>query len=243
MSDIILPDWPAPANVQAFTTTRNGPGVSQLPYYRFNLGARCGDDPAAVTRNRAALRTQYGLPGEPLWLHQVHGIDVARDDDGRDEPMADAAVTDRTGSVLAVLTADCLPVLFCNTAGTEVAAAHAGWRGLAAGVLEETVAALRSPATELMAWLGPAAGAARYEIGEEVRQALLRHDAGIEAAFSLTRPGHYLIDMPAIARRRLAAVGVSRVYGGGLCTLADIRFYSHRREQRTGRMASLIWLA
>lgn len=243
MIDVIQPDWPAPANVQAFTTTRNGPGVSQLPYYRFNLGARCGDEPAAVARNRAILRAHYGLPGEPLWLHQVHGIDVARDDGRRDEPMADAAVTDLAGSVLAVLTADCLPVLFCDTAGTEVAAAHAGWRGLAAGVLEETVAAMRSPAAGLMAWLGPAAGAARYEVGEEVRQAFLRHDAGTEAAFTPTRPGHYLVDMPAVARRRLAAVGVTRVYGGGLCTLADIRFYSHRREQRTGRMASLIWRA
>ncbi len=243
MSDLIQPDWPAPANVHAFTTTRNGPGVSPLPYYRFNLGARCGDDADAVRRNRAALRTHYGLPGEPLWLHQVHGIDVVRDDGRRDEPMADASVTAETGSVLAVLTADCLPVLFCNQAGTEVAAAHAGWRGLAAGVLEETVAAMRSPAAELMAWLGPAAGAARYEIGEEVRQAFLRHDAGAESAFTPTRPGHYLIDLPAIARRRLAAVGVSRVYGGEFCTLADIRFYSHRREQRTGRMASLIWLA
>ena len=243
MSDIVQPGWPASANVHAFTTTRNGPGVSQLPYYRFNLGARCGDDADAVRRNRAALRVHYGLPCEPLWLHQVHGIDVVRDDCRRDEPMADASVTAETGAVLAVLTADCLPVLFCDTAGTEVAAAHAGWRGLAAGVLEETVAAMRSPAGELMAWLGPAAGPARYEIGEEVRQAFLRHDAGAESAFTPTRPGHYLIDMPAIARRRLAAVGVSRVYGGELCTLADIRFYSHRREQRTGRMASLIWLA
>lgn len=243
MSDIIQPDWPAPANVHAFTTTRNGPGVSPLPYYRFNLGARCGDDADAVRRNRAALRTHYGLPGEPLWLHQVHGIDVVRDDGRRDEPMADASVTAETGSVLAVLTADCLPVLFCNQAGTEVAAAHAGWRGLAAGVLEETVAAMRSRGADIMAWLGPAAGAARYEIGEDVRQAFLRHDAGSEAAFTPTRPGHYLVDMPAIARRRLAAVGVSRVYGGEFCTLADIRFYSHRREQRTGRMASLIWLA
>ncbi len=243
MSDIIQPDWPAPANVHAFTTTRNGPGVSALPYYRFNLGARCGDDADAVRRNRAVLRSQYGLPGEPLWLHQVHGIDVVRDDGRRDEPMADASVSAESGSVLAVLTADCLPVLFCNQAGTEVAAAHAGWRGLVAGVLEETVAAMRSPAAELMAWLGPAAGPARYEIGEEVRQAFLHHDAGAESAFTPTRPGHYLIDLPAIARRRLAAVGVSRVYDSGLCTLADIRFYSHRREQRTGRMASLIWLA
>lgn len=243
MSAILRPDWPAPANIQAFTTTRLGPGVSELPFYRFNLGARCGDAPAAVRANREALRQQYGLPGEPLWLHQVHGIEVVRDDGTRgSDPLADAAVTTHSASVLAVLTADCLPVLFCNTAGTEVAAAHAGWRGLAAGMLEATVAAMHSAPADLMAWLGPAAGPERYEVGEEVRQAFLDVDAAAASAFTPTRPGHYRIDMPAIARQRLAACGVTQVYGGEHCTLADIRFYSHRREQRTGRMASLIWM-
>lgn len=244
MSDILRPDWPVPANIHAFTTTRLGPGVSELPFYRFNLGARCGDSPAAVRANREALNREYDLPGEPLWLHQVHGIEVVSDDGTRgSDPLADAAVTSHAGSVLAVLTADCLPVLFCNTAGSEVAAAHAGWRGLAAGMLEATVTAMQSSPTELMAWLGPAAGRERYEVGEEVRQAFLAVDAAAASAFTPTRPGHYRIDMPAIARQRLAACGVMQVYGGEHCTLADIRFYSHRREQRTGRMASLIWMA
>ncbi len=243
MSDILRPDWPVPANIHAFTTTRLGPGVSELPFHRFNLGARCGDSPSAVRANREALNREYGLPAEPLWLHQVHGIEVVSDDGTRgSDPLADASVTEIPGSVLAVLTADCLPVLFCNTSGTEVAAAHAGWRGLAAGMLEATVTAMRSPPAELMAWLGPAAGPERYEIGEEVRQAFLAVDAVAASAFTPTRPGHYRIDMQAIARQRLATCGVSRVYGGEHCTLADIRFYSYRREQRTGRMASLIWM-
>ena len=243
MSGVIQPDWPAPAGVRAFTTTRQGPGVSALPFYKFNLGARCGDDPAAVKHNRAALVSAYSLPSEPLWLHQVHGVEVAVDDGARgSDPLADASVTSIPGSVLAVLTADCLPVLFCNAQGSEVAAAHAGWRGLASGMLEATVAAMQSQPEQIMAWLGPAAGASRYEVGEEVRQAFLAEDSRAETAFTATRPGHYLIDMVAIARQRLQSVGVTRVFGGQHCTIGDIRFYSHRREQRTGRMASLIWI-
>jgi len=243
MSGVIHPDWPAPAGVHAFTTTRQGPGFSALPFYKFNLGARCGDDPAAVKQNRAALISAYALPSEPLWLHQVHGVEVAVDDGTRaSDPLADASITSIPGSVLAVLTADCLPVLFCNRQGTEVAAAHAGWRGLASGMLEETVAAMQSEPGDIMAWLGPAAGASRYEVGEEVRQAFLAEDSRAETAFTATRPGHYLIDMVVIARQRLQSAGVTRVFGGQHCTIGDIRFYSHRREQRTGRMASLIWI-
>lgn len=261
MNHRIAADWPAPANIRAFTSTRQGPGVSALPFYKFNLGARCGDDAAHVAQNRAALISHYSLPSEPIWLHQVHGIDVVRIESprpnppplgqggthdvraGEGEPLADASVTETPDTVLAVLTADCLPVLFCNRAGTEIAAAHAGWRGLADGMLEATVAAMQSPSEQIMAWLGPAAGAERYEIGEVVRQAFLQHSAEAASAFTATRPGHYLIDMAAIARQRLRAVGVSHVYGGEHCTISDIRFYSHRREQRTGRMASLIWMA
>jgi hypothetical protein len=244
MSGIIRPDWPAPAGIHAFTTTRQGPGFSALPFYKFNLGSRCGDEPATVRKNRASLVDAYSLPSEPLWLHQVHGIEVAVDDGTRgSDPLADAAVTSLPGSVLSVLTADCLPVLFCNDQGTEVAAAHAGWRGLAAGMLEAAVAAMQSGPEQIMAWLGPAAGASRYEVGEEVRQAFLSADPGAEQAFTVTRPGHYRIDMNAIARRRLQAAGIARVFGGEHCTIGDIRFYSHRREQRTGRMASLIWMA
>lgn len=244
MSDIITPDWPAPDSIRAFTTTRNGPGVSALPFYRFNLGARCGDADEAVRQNRKALVSDYGLPSNPQWLHQVHGTDVARiDNPFQAEPLADASVTSKRQQVLAVLTADCLPVLFCNAAGTEIAAAHAGWRGLAAGVLEETVAAMHSAPETVMAWLGPAAGAERYEIGEEVRQAFLAADAQAVSAFTPTRPGHFLIDLYALARIRLQKTGLASIHGGGFCTLSDIRFYSHRREQRTGRMATVIWMS
>jgi YfiH family protein len=243
MNEQIIPRWPAPESVIAFTTTRQGPGYSELPFYRFNLGGRCGDNPANVVNNRQSLQSSYQLPSAPLWLHQVHGIDVAVDDGSRhDEPMADASVSQLKNSVLAVLTADCLPVLFCNTQGTEIAAAHAGWRGLAAGMLEATVSAMQSTPESIMAWLGPAAGAQRYEVGEDVRQAFIRHDVLAESAFKPTRIGHYLIDMYAIARQRLLSAGVTRIYGGDYCTISDIAFYSHRREQRTGRMASLIWM-
>lgn len=244
MSDSITPDWPAPESIRAFTTTRNGPGISVLPFYRFNLGARCGDADDAVRQNRKALVSDYGLPSDPQWLYQVHGTDVVRfDNPFQEEPLADASVTSKRQQVLAVLTADCLPVLFCNAAGTEIAAAHAGWRGLAAGVLEETVAAMQSAPETVMAWLGPAAGAERYEVGEEVRQAFLSADEQAESAFTPTRPGHFLIDLYALARIRLQKAGVANIHGGGFCTLSDIRFYSHRREQRTGRMATVIWMS
>ena len=243
MSRIIAADWPAAANITAFTTTRQGLGFSALPFYKFNLGSRCGDNATHVLQNRAALVSAYQLPSEPQWLHQVHGVDVLRMGAGEsDEPLADASATDRPNTVLAVLTADCLPVLFCNIEGTEIAAAHAGWRGLANGMLEATVAAMHSKPEQIMVWLGPAAGALRYEIGEDVRQAFLTASAEAESAFTPTRPGHCLIDMFAIARQRLQAVGVTRVYGGEHCTISDTRFYSHRREQRTGRMASVIWM-
>jgi YfiH family protein len=243
MSTHITPSWPAPESIQAFTTTRQGPGFSELPFYKFNLGARCGDSPATVAHNRESLRSHYQLPSEPLWLHQVHGVDVAIDDGNRKEdPMADASTSQLKNSVLAVLTADCLPVLFCNASGTEIAAAHAGWRGLAAGMLEATVSSMQSKPEELMAWLGPAAGADRYEVGEEVRQAFINRDAQASMAFKATRIGHYLIDLYAIARQRLQAVGVVNIYGGDYCTISNTAFYSHRREQRTGRMASLIWM-
>jgi YfiH family protein len=170
----------------------------------------------------------------------VHEV---RAGEGNQEPLADASVTSKRQQVLAVLTADCLPVLFCNAAGTEIAAAHAGWRGLAAGVLEETVTAMQSAPETVMAWLGPAAGAERYEVGEEVRQAFLSADAQAESAFTPTRPGHFLIDLYALARFRLQKAGIASIYGGGFCTLSDIRFYSHRREQRTGRMATVIWMS
>lgn len=241
-------DWPAPAAVRAFTTLRRGLGVSAPPFDELNLGLRAGDSAEAVLRNRALLAEQARLPAPPRWLRQVHGTAVLRFDDRAtaDEPEADAAVTSTPGVVLAILTADCLPVLFCADDGSEVGAAHAGWRGLAAGVLERTVAALRTAPPRLRAWLGPAAGPQRYEIGEEVYRAFVGRDAAAAAAFVPTRPGHWRVDLYALARRRLAAAGLApqRIHGGGLCTIGDPqRFHSHRRDGRGGRMATLVWIA
>ncbi len=262
-------DWPAPPGVHAFTTLRHGVGVSQPPFDSFNLGNRYaadGDEVATVERNRALLVEAAGLPSVPHWLKQVHGVDVVRCDgplpnppphagegDGREahvgggieiampEPIADASVTSTPATVLAILTADCLPVVFAADDGREVAAAHAGWPGLSAGMLEATVAAMRTPAERLLAWIGPAAGPRHYEIGADVRDRFLAQDLRADTAFVATRPGHWRVDLFAIARMRLAHAGVTRVYGGDLCTISDPqRFFSHRRDARTGRMATLV---
>jgi YfiH family protein len=240
----IAPDWPAPARVKAVVSTRLGPGVSLPPFDRFNLGSRCGDEPAAVAANRKALASALDLPARPHWLQQVHGIDVAAvTGDAVDEPRADAAVTRDSGRSLVILTADCLPVLFCSIDGSAIGAAHAGWRGLAAGVLEQTVLAMQAPGASLLAWLGPCIGAPSYEVGEEVRAAFVDLDAASAAAFTATRPGHWLCDLAALAARRLAAMGVGQVFGGGFDTYADPRLYSYRRDGAgSGRFASLIWL-
>ena len=242
----IFPDWPALPPVHAAVTTRLGPGISAPPFERFNLGLRSGDAGDAVGANRSALQQALGLPSPPRWLRQVHGINVAKLGPlaGAEEPQADAAVSHIPGTVLAILTADCLPVLFCAEDGSEIGAAHAGWRGLAAGVLEATLTQLETPAHRLFAWLGPCIGAGSYEVGEEVRDAFVASDIGTAACFAATRPGHWLADLAALARRRLQAAGVQRVHGGGFDTLADARFYSYRRDgARSGRLASLIWLA
>ena len=242
-------DWPAPPGVRALTTTRHGLGMSQVPFDSFNLGIRCGDDAEAVIENRRQLEAAVGLPASPHWLKQVHGVEVVRfltpppASAGEGEVQADAAVTTTPGTVLAILTADCLPVVFAARDGSEVAAAHAGWRGLADGMLEATVAAMKTPADDIVAWLGPAAGPDAYEIGEEVFNAFVSRDARASAAFAPTRPGHWNVDLYALARRRLAAVGVTDVHGGGLCTISDpARFFSHRRDRRSGRMATLAWI-
>ncbi|WP_233841029.1 peptidoglycan editing factor PgeF [Dyella sp. 2HG41-7] len=241
----IFPDWPAPRSVHAAITTRDGPGVSQSPFGRFNLGLRSGEDGAVVHSNRSALRQSLALPAEPRWLKQVHGTVVA--DLGPlpspVEPEADAAVSHLPGTVLAILTADCLPVLFCADDGSVIGAAHAGWRGLAAGVLEETIDDMQRPPGNVLAWLGPCIGGPSYEVGEEVRKAFLHHHPAAESAFTPTRPGHWLCDLALLARQRLEAAGVLRIYGGGFDTRGDARFYSYRREgARSGRFASLIWL-
>ena len=236
-------DWPAPPGVRALTTLRHRLGVSQPPFDDFNLGSRCGDGADAVAENRRQLETALALPSPPRWLRQVHGVGVVRTP-GFDEPDADAAVTSTPGTVLAILTADCLPVVFAARDGSEVAAAHAGWRGLADGMLEATVAAMSTPADGIVAWLGPAAGPDAYEIGIDVFEAFVSRDAGAAAAFAPTRPGHWKVDLYALARRRLAAVGVTDVHGGGLCTISDPqRFFSHRRDGRSGRIATLAWIA
>lgn len=242
--------WPAPPGVHAITTTRHGLGASAPPFDRLNLGLRNGDDGEVVAANRAALANALRLPSRPRWLRQVHGTGIVRFDahDGSNasgEPEADAAVTSVPGIVLAILTADCLPVAFAARDGGEVAAAHAGWRGLCAGVLEATVAAMHTPPDEVVAWLGPAAGPQAYEIDAPVRDAFLARDARAEAAFVPTREGHWRIDLHAIARQRLADAGLDAgaIHGGGLCTISDPeRFFSHRRDARTGRMATLAWM-
>jgi YfiH family protein len=241
----VLPDWPAPAGVRAAVSTRQGPGVSTGAWGRFNLGARSGDVLEAVTANRAAVRSALGLGRDPHWLQQVHGVDVADVDRGDDtpEPRADASVTHHTGEPLAILTADCLPVLFCTTDGQAVAAAHAGWRGLQAGVLEAALHSLQAPPAQVMAWLGPCIGKASYEVGAEVRDAFMTLDAGAAEGFEPTRPGHWLCDLAWLARRRLQAAGIGAVYGGGFDTRTDDRFYSYRRDgAQSGRFASLVWL-
>ena len=245
-------DWPAPPGVRALTTMRRGMGVSRAPFDGFNLGLRNGDDPDAALENRRQLEAALGLPSAPRWLRQVHGTNVfllpasgekvPGADEGQ-EPTADASVTSTPGSVLAILTADCLPAVFAAKDGSEIAVAHAGWRGLVAGVLEATVAAMRTPPSRLVAWLGPAAGPGAYEIGAEVFDAFALCDPRAETAFVPTRPGHWNVDLYALAKRRLADVGVVDVHGGGLCTISDpSRFFSHRRDQRTGRMATLAWI-
>jgi YfiH family protein len=239
MTDFLLPDWPAPANVRALVTTRAG-GDSVGPYASFNLATHVGDDPAAVAANRRRLRRH--LPAEPAWLDQVHGTVCVAAEAGGLPATADASVSFAPGRVCAVLTADCLPVLFCDERGAAVAAAHAGWRGLAAGVLEATVAAMGLPASRLLAWLGPAIGPAAFEVGDEVRAAFVGPDPATATAFVAHGEGKWLCDLYRLARRRLALAGVDRVHGGGLCTHGDPdRFYSYRRDGVTGRMASLVW--
>jgi hypothetical protein len=238
----LTPVWPAPSAVHAAVTTRQG-GVSRGPYASLNPAEHVGDDPEAVAENRRRLRRALNLPGEPVWLEQVHGVRVLDLDTGATDRHADAALTRRQGIVCAVLTADCLPVLLCGRGGGLVAVAHAGWRGLHAGVLEATVEATALPAEQLMAWLGPAIGPEAFEVGPEVRAAFLEADPGAASAFMAGTGDRFLADIYALARRRLSAVGVLDVYGGGLDTFGDAqRFYSYRRDGRTGRMASLIWL-
>ncbi|WP_423821359.1 peptidoglycan editing factor PgeF [Salinisphaera sp. SPP-AMP-43] len=239
--DFLWADWPAPPHIRAGTTLRSG-GFSLAPYDQLNLGTHTGDRMATVRRNRDALRSALALPGEPVWLNQIHGTGVVMADAPASET-ADASVAQQPATVCAVLTADCLPVVFCNLAGSCWAVAHAGWRGLAAGVLEATVGRLPARSDQLMVWLGPAIGPAHFEVGAEVRDAFQAFDPAAEAMFVAGhRPGHYFADIYALARARLQRVGIDRIYGGGQCTVDDSdRFYSYRRGSPTGRMATLVW--
>ncbi|MBW7473109.1 peptidoglycan editing factor PgeF [Marinobacter sp. F4218] len=242
--ELIWPEWPAPTKVRAVCTTRQG-GESLPPWDSLNLGTHVEDDPHHVEANRRRVADRLSLStGAFGWLSQVHGTDVVTLP-AEGVPVADASVTARPGQVCAILTADCLPVLLCNRAGTRVAAAHAGWRGLCNGVLERVVRCFDEPATELMAWLGPAIGSEHFEVGPEVREAFIARNAGAADAFSQqgARPGHFMADIYRLTRQRLESVGVDAIYGNPLCTVSDSnRFYSYRRDGRTGRMATLIWL-
>jgi len=263
----IIPDWPAPPNVKALQTTRHG-GVSIAPYDSLNLGDHIGDTPHAVARNRQLLFPL--MPSEPVWLNQVHGVAVVNADATSCPPQADACIATHPAAVCVVMTADCLPVLLCNDDGSLVGAAHAGWRGLCGGVIERTVRAMDTPPQTLMAWLGPAIGPLAFEVGEEVREAFVAMQPQASAAFTpyhqpvptmgtgvgSTLPSRermparagegvkYLADIYLLARQRLEALGITRIYGGGLCTYSDrMRFFSYRRDGMTGRMGTFIWLA
>ncbi|MGH8146615.1 MAG: peptidoglycan editing factor PgeF [Rhodanobacteraceae bacterium] len=241
----LTPDWPAPPEVRAVVVTRGGPESTQDSPYGFNVGTRCGDAPSAVAANRAFLRDALALPSEPRWLRQVHGTQVALFGAAPcAESVADAAVTRARGVVLAIQTADCMPVLFCADDGSEIAAAHAGWRGLSAGVLEATMVAMHTPRENILAWLGPAIAAKSYEVGDEVREAFLAHDPSSTSAFADTRPGHWLCDLYELARQRLHTAGVMQISGGGLDTFTDTRLHSYRRDgAHSGRMVSLVWIS
>ena len=235
----LVPEWPAPSRVRALQTTRHG-GVSLAPYDTLNLGTHVGDDPLAVAANRNRL--QGLVPSEPVWLEQVHGTAVVSAEAAGCRPVADACVTRRAGAVCVVMTADCLPVLLCDRQGQVVGAAHAGWRGLADGVIEATVAAMGGQPADILAWLGPAIGPDAFEVGAEVREIFMGHDAAAASAFT-PREGKFLADLYLLATQRLHAIGIKQIYGGGFCTYGDAaRFFSYRRDGRTGRMASMIWI-
>ena len=240
--EFLTPKWPAPPPVRAVMTTRRG-GFSTGPYASFNLASHVGDDPRAVAENRRRLHDALSLPSEPQWLDQVHGRRVVN----LSQPVSesgDAAVAFAPGPVAAVLTADCLPVFLASRAGDRVGLAHAGWRGMVMGVIEATVVALATDPAELLAWLGPAIGPAAFEVGGEVRRMFVAMQPEAAADFQPGTGQKYLADLAGLARRRLAACGVTAVYGGDHCTVSDQpRFYSYRRDGQTGRMAALIWLA
>jgi len=237
---LIIPDWPAPINVKSLQTTRAG-GISSPPYDSLNLGDHVGDSPLAVERNRILLNRL--LPSEPVWLEQVHGIRVANADMASCLPQADACIARHRAAVCVVMTADCLPVLLCDTLGSVVGAAHAGWKGLAAGVIEATVQAMDVAPENIMVWLGPAISQNEFEVGDEVRAAFVAIQPQAASAFIPGRNGKWFADLCALARLRLNALGITAIHGGGYCTYREReRFFSYRRDGATGRMGTFIWL-
>lgn len=236
----LVPDWPAPVQVRALQTTRLG-GVSSAPYDSLNLASHVGDAPLAVARNRMLLNTL--LPSEPVWLEQVHGTLVVNADAASCRPQADACIARHRAAVCAVMTADCLPVLLCDRSGTVVGAAHAGWKGLAAGVVEATLRAMQVAPQQLIAWLGPAISQRAFEVGGEVRAAFIAAQPQAASAFIPGQNGKWRADLYALARMRLNALGVTQIYGGNFCTFSEPeRYFSFRRDAVTGRMATFIWL-
>jgi YfiH family protein len=239
--ELIEPDWPPPPRVHAVVTTRAG-GVSRAPYETFNLARHVGDENDAVSENRRRLRAALRLPAEPAWLEQVHGARVAVLP-GSETRAADAAVAFAPGAVCAILVADCLPVFLASEEGDRVGLAHAGWRGLAAGVVEATIAALDCDPRSLVAWLGPSIGPQAFEVGDEVRAAFVSQDPAAASHFRSGRAGRFFAHLPGLAKRRLASAGVRSVHGGHHCTVSDPnRFFSYRRDGVTGRMAALLWI-
>jgi YfiH family protein len=238
----IKPDWPAPRNVFAAATTRAG-GVSIGPYSSLNLASHVGDDARAVAENRKRVRDALNLSVEPTWLNQVHGTNVVEAGASMQTPTADASVAFGPGRVCVVLTADCLPVIFCDDAGTRVAAAHAGWRGLAGGILAETIRSLRTKPDRLIAWLGPAIEQAAFEVGDEVREQFLALDSAHEGAFVQNDRARWQADIYELARRELVRLGVHHIFGGGVaCYVDQDRFFSYRRDGTTGRMGTFAWI-
>ncbi|MFD0709547.1 purine nucleoside phosphorylase YfiH [Photorhabdus akhurstii] len=242
MTSLIFPNWPQPTTVKACSSTRLG-GMSLSPYDSLNLGTHVGDKPDVVEQNRHILAEMAELPQQPIWLEQVHGTRVVRlNGQPLEDKRADAVYTNIPGQVCAVMTADCLPVLFCSSAGDEVAAAHAGWRGLCAGVLENTIAQFNAKSHQIQAWLGPAIGAKKFEVGNEVLQAFTSQHADLSQAF-IPFGEKYLADIYLLAKLKLQSVGVNAIFGGSECTVTNKeKFFSYRRDGITGRMATLIWL-
>ncbi len=235
----LQPDWPAPANIHAATTLRTG-GVSAGEYDSLNPASHVGDNQYLVNQNRLIIRTMLNLPSEPVWLNQTHSNRAVRAENSPTPLNADASFTDQAGVVCTVMTADCLPLLACATDGSEIAAIHAGWRGLLDGIIDNTIASLKN--TDLLFWLGPAIGSEQFEVGDEVRSAFLEKSEDYEPAFKKHSQEKWLADIYELARINLVTLGIKNIYGGQFCTVTDKeRFYSYRRDKNTGRMATLIW--